>query len=373
MIRVAIDAHMLGDGSGGNESHYLNLINHLPAEEFAGQIELVLFVKPEYNISNIKIPCEIITFQSKSAMCRNFIEIPQLVRTHHIDVLHMQYFIPFRPQLPRDCKVIVTIHDISFEHYKDIFTRKDYMLQKLLIPYAARKSDMIFTVSEFSKNDILEKYRIAQDKIKVIYNGASDLFYPQSFTKEERNAFLSQYGISKPYILCVGNLQPRKNIARLLQAYKMLNREDIQLVLVGAKAWMFQEIFEKIDKLYLQDQVICPGYVSTEELAKIYNMAEMFVYPSYFEGFGIPVLEAMKCEIPVATSNITSLPEVGGDAVIYFNPFDTEDICAKMTQLLDDKNLCQQLRNKEKTQAQNFEWNALSLMAMTYYTSYSPK
>ena len=364
---VGIDAHVLGDHSGGNESYYRNLINHMKADE---QIRLVVFVQPDYDIGQIGGECDIVRFKSHNPLVRNFIEIPRMVYDYKIDILHMQYFIPF--YVP--CKVIVTIHDISFEHFKGIFTRKDYITQKLLIPYAAKHSDMIFTVSEFSKRDIIKHYHVSEEKVVVTYNGAADVY--TSLTSSgldsdvHQKKVLEDYGISTSYILSVGNLQPRKNLQRLLQAYAKFCEyigSSIQLVIVGKKAWMYDELFAEIENSKLVRQIILTDYVEEENLAVLYSNALFFVYPSYFEGFGIPVLEAMCCGVPVATSNCTSLPEVVDDAGLLFDPYSVDDICEKMMELYQNKELCAQLVQRGIERAAKFSWVQTAQSVMDSY------
>lgn len=371
---IAIDAHMLGDCSGGNESYYRNLINHFIVD---GQINLIILVQPEYDIRKITVDCEIVRFKSHNALVRNFIEIPRMVHDYKIDVLHMQYFIPFSVS----CKVIVTIHDISFEHFKNIFTKKDYITQKILIPYAAKHSDMIFTVSEFSKKDIVERYHVPEKKVVVTYNGAADVYVELSSNLDDSRVQLQQkkcmevhekYGLVSPYILSVGNLQPRKNLRRLISAYAMFvegTQADIQLVIVGKKAWMYEELFGEIENSVLKDRITLTDYVEEDDLVWLYHEALFFVYPSYFEGFGIPVLEAMCCKTPVATSNCTSLPEVAGDAGILFDPYDVTDIYDKIKRLYQSPELREELVQKGIKRAKMFTWDDTAEKVMRIYSS----
>ena len=371
---IAIDAHMLGDCSGGNESYYRNLINHFIVD---GQINLIILVQPEYDIRKITVDCEIVRFKSHNALVRNFIEIPRMVHDYKIDVLHMQYFIPFSVS----CKVIVTIHDISFEHFKNIFTKKDYITQKILIPYAAKHSDMIFTVSEFSKKDIVERYHVPEKKVVVTYNGAADVYVELSSNLDDSRVQLQQkkcmevhekYGLVSPYILSVGNLQPRKNLRRLISAYAMFvegTQADIQLVIVGKKAWMYEELFGEIENSVLKDRITLTDYVEEDDLVWLYHEALFFVYPSYFEGFGIPVLEAMCCKTPVATSNCTSLPEVAGDAGILFDPYDVTDIYDKIKRLYQSLELREELVQKGIKRAKMFTWDDTAEKVMRIYSS----
>lgn len=349
---IGIDGHMLGDHSGGNESFYYNILRCMTFEEAD---KVYLFVTDKADTSEFEGKFVIIKFKSVNSVIRNFIELPLLCKKYKLDVLHTQYFVPFY----RPCKVVCTIHDICFEHYKDIFTRREYIRQKVLVPYAAKRSDIIFTVSENAKADIVNKYKLSPNKVQVVYDAVNNEF--RRLNKEELNAaeLRNKFELgNQRYILSVGNLQPRKNLVRLIKAYHELCEElneDVKLVIVGKKAWMYDEILKNAD--IDKGGIVFTDYVSAEDLVRLYNEAAIFVYPSFFEGFGLPVLEAMACETPVATSNVTSLPEVAGDACILFDPFDINQIKKSMKMLLYDDGLCQDLVQKGNTQKEKFNWN----------------
>lgn len=355
MKRVGIDAHMLGDHSGGNETYYKNI---LEAMVVPNDMEIYLFVKNVADVSKLKDKFKIVYFGTHDASYRNLIEIPYLCMKYKLDLFHAQYFIPFI----RPCKFVVTIHDICFEHYKDIFTKREYLRQKLLIPYAAKKSHLIFTVSDFSKNDISTCYKINPEKIVVTYNGVAEDFRQLSEEEINRESLSANYGIRGDYILTVGNLQPRKNIVRLIKAFSLLENEyesDIQLVIVGKKAWMYDEIFEEVGNS--KNNVIFTDYVESNDLVRLYNGAKCFVYPSIFEGFGIPPLEALACGTPVAVSNTSSLPEVVGDNGVYFDPLDYKDIEKKINEIINTE-------KKKKIFVDRFSWVKSSEIIMSYYT-----
>ena len=197
---------------------------------------------------------------------------------------------------------------------------------------------MIFTVSEFSKQDIANCYKINPDKIVVTYNGVNDAFRPISEEEIDRPKLNDEYGIEKDYILTVCNLQPRKNLVRLIQAFRLLKKdysEQLQLVIVGKKAWMYEPIIaETVDS---NNDIIFTDYVDLETLVRLYNGARCFVFPSFFEGFGIPPLEALACGVNVAVSNSSSLPEVIGENGLFFDPYDCQDMEKQIRTLLESK------------------------------------
>ena len=353
---------MLGDNSGGNERYYENILRNM---EVPAECKIFLFMKSGFEDDGLKEKFEIIRFKSHNSFIRNFIELPVLAKSMKLDILHTQYFIPFLCP----CDIFCTIHDICFEHFKDIFTKKEYIRQKLLIPYAAKHSKKVFTVSEYSKKDIADHYKVPKENIIVTYNAVGEEFRKLSQKELDLPELRGKFGISADrYILSVCNLQPRKNLVRLIKAFISLKQEQSgaeQLVIVGKKAWMYNDIISEA----LQDSkdIIFTDYVSNEDLIRLYNGAHCFVYPSFFEGFGIPPLEAMACGTPVAVSNATSLPEVVGDAGIYFDPFSVEEIRNAIMRLLGDVELCKEQIQKGLKRIKEFCWkNASKIITDTY-------
>ncbi len=362
-VRIGIDGHMIGDHSGGNERYYQNILRKM---QTAPDWELYLFLKEGVDAKPFEDRFHIVRFKSSHAAIRNFIELPRLVRKYRLDLLHTQYFIPFFCTCPIAC----TIHDICFEHHRDIFTRSEYIRQKLLIPYAARKSKIIFTVSGYSKQDIVSKYRIAPDRIEITHCAVDDIFRKMDESDLDEEGLRKQFGIgNQPYILTVGNLQPRKNLPRLIDAFRKMKSQSTghqsgyKLVIVGKKAWMYSDVLKQAD----DSDIILTDYVSETDLVRLYNAAELFVYPSFFEGFGLPPLEAMACGTPVMVSYATSLPEVVGEAGLYFDPFRTGSIQDTMEMLLADQNLRRDLVNKGYEQARKFRWDRSAQLICAKY------
>ncbi|MGN0378726.1 MAG: glycosyltransferase family 4 protein [Butyrivibrio sp.] len=360
---VGIDGHMIGDHSGGNESYYTNILLNMKKDD--GD-EFILFLKEGVDSSLYEKTFKIVRFKEKSSFKRNFFELPRLCKKYNLDVLHTQYFIPFH----RPCPVVCTIHDICFEHYKDIFTRSEYIRQKLLIPYAAKKSCKIFTVSNDAKNDIVRHYGVSPKNVIVTYNAVSSDFHNLSSDELKESDLREKFGIGNSrYVLSVANLQPRKNLPRLIRAYRKAQqhrlKDDTKLVIVGKKAWMYNDIIKEACED--NDKIVFTDYVSNEDLVRLYNAAACFVYPSFFEGFGIPPLEAMACGTPVAVANTTSLPEVVGDAGLYFDPFDEEKIEDAIVKLLEDDELRNKLISMGYERAGKFSWKKSSEIIVNAY------
>lgn len=244
-------------------------------------------------------------------------------------------------------KIIATVHDFSWEIYPEFQPHERVNYFQKYFYSSIQKCDHIITGSEFTKQEIIERTGFEPKKISVIYHGVDHhLFYPRSSTKP-----------AQKYILAVGSIEPRKNLKNLIQAYKALDvsmRNQYHLILVGAQGWNNDEILNEIN--HLSRWVHYSGFVSDEELAILYSNASLFIYPSVYEGFGIPPLEAMACGTPVICSNVSSLPEVGGDAVVYCDPYNIQDIKRKIELVLDDALLQQELRVKGVERANMFSW-----------------
>src|SRR5690606_33852568 len=222
----------------------------------------------------------------------------------------------------------------------------------------AAKADHIVTVSTFSKNDISERYHIDPSRIDVVYNGAHDEYRP--LTLDERDAVKEKYADGCEYFVFAGALHPRKNIVNLLKAFvifKKRQRSNMKLVIVGRMGWKYDEVLEMKEEMPFKDDVKWVGYMNVDELSQVMGGAYALVYASLFEGFGIPILEALECEVPAIVSNTSSMPEVAGDAALLVDPTSPEDIAAKMEELYKDENLRAQLIERSKEQVKKFDWD----------------
>ncbi|HSW98141.1 MAG TPA: glycosyltransferase family 1 protein [Candidatus Saccharimonadales bacterium] len=259
---------------------------------------------------------------------------------------------------PRFCPVptVISIMDLSYIHYPQLFTAKDlYQLQNWTA-YSVKNATKILTISEASKRDIIKFYSVSQDKVAVTYLGIKAI----SMTKTvDIDSLQEKYGISKDYILFVGTLQPRKNIVRLVEAYSKLLKDPKkipQLLIVGKKGWLYEEILAA-PKLYgVEEHVKFLEFVNDDQLHALYKHALFFILPSLYEGFGLPVLEAMSLGCPVITSNVSSLPEAGGDAAFYIDPMNIDEITHAMEKLLADKKLRDAMTEKGYQQVKKFSW-----------------
>ncbi len=229
-----------------------------------------------------------------------------------------------------------------------------------------KKADIIIADSYSTKRDIVKFFRIKEEKIKVVYLGVESRFHPISNVEEYR----LRNNLPSKMILNVGTLEPRKNVAALIRAFKKLKGrglKDYKLVIAGDKGWLYKRIFDEVKSNDLQEEVLFLGIVEDEDMPMLYNCADIFVYPSLYEGFGLPPLEAMACGIPVITSNTSSLPEVIGNAGIMVDPDDINALCKAMYNVLKDKKLWHQMSNKGLERAKLFSWEETAKKVLEIY------
>ena len=260
--------------------------------------------------------------------------------------------------LSSNIKQIAVIHDINFVHRPQdlpFFARKYY---NRFFPKFAEKAVKIATVSEYSKQDISEQYNIKKEKIKVVYNGCNEIYKPVD--DAVRQKIKQKYAEGKAYFIFIGTLHPRKNIAGLFKAFEKFKTEtksDFKLVIVGTKMFMTENIENAYSESKYKNDIIFTGRLNPEELHKVLASAFAMTFVPFFEGFGIPILEAFSCDVPVICSNLTSLPEVAGDAALFVNPFDIEDIKNAMLKITQDKELRNSITEKGKIRKKMFSWD----------------
>ena len=262
---------------------------------------------------------------------------------------------------------VATIHDVIPYVYPETSTRLDWLIYHIWLPLAVRRLHAIITDSQASKRDIVLHLPVHPEKIMVIPAAASAHYRPMP--GEAIEPALQRYGVTSPYILYVGSLESRKNLPRLLQAYAKLREWSQQwhLVIVGARKWKYTPIFETVQQLDLQSHVHFTGYVEEEDLPALYNGADLFMFPSLYEGFGLPVLEAMACGTPVVTSNSSSLPEVAGDAALLVDPYDVDAIAGAMQRVLAKPDLAGEMREKGLANAAQYTWERTARETIAVY------
>ena len=348
---LVINATELGRRRGGNERYIAGLIEGLATLAPPPQVSLLtcrwdtpMYFPPAFRRVDLGTYRRLPFFLWQQTMA---------LRRLDADWYLANFFLP--PFLP--CEGAVVVHDLSFRAHPEYFPRTVAWYMRWLTGWAVRRARLVLTVSEFSRRELLRFYPVAGGKAVSIPNGVGSEFRPVAGEgdAEADRATLSRYGITSPYILALGNIHPRKNLGRLLEAYLHLRerRADVPaMVWVGLRRWGSEELLRRARSA----EVILTGFIPQVDLPAIYRQAVMLVYPSLYEGFGLPPLEAMACGTPVVTSNTSSLPEVVGEAALMVDPTDVGAIAAAMARLLDDAPLREYLREAGIERARQFTW-----------------
>jgi glycosyltransferase involved in cell wall biosynthesis len=280
--------------------------------------------------------------------------IKHALKKYQIDVFYSpDGYLSLKSPVPQ----VGVIHDLNFEHHPEDIPASPLKYLRKYFPKFAKKAAHILTVSEYSKQDIIRSYGISPSKITVAWNGASESFVPLPLGEREKIRAKKTNG--RPYFIFVGAIHPRKNVGRLIEAFGKFAQvnPDIDLMIVGESLWAnkpssIPEVSEELKK-----RILFSGHVSLAELNQLMGAAFALSYIPYFEGFGIPLVEAMRCGIPIISGNLTCLPEVAGDAAIYINPFDTDEVSRAMIQLASDEHKYAELAQKSLQRASLFSWN----------------
>ncbi len=354
--KVGINAHLLsGEASyrrAGIHQYIVQVLRHLPWEE--GEPTYVVFTQQK-NLFEDKPGITAVSsrLSTQNRLLRIFWEQaiwPWQVRKHNIQLMHSMAFVT---PLLSTCPAVITVYDLSFLHYPERFPALQRFYLSSQTRRSCRRARRIITISESSRQDVHRFFGVALNQIDVVVPGVDPVYRP--LTAATVASFRQKHGLGR-FILHVGTLQPRKNIPVLLQAMARLENPEVKLVLVGGKGWLYDDIFQQVQALGLAERVIFTGYVPDDELPLWYNAAELLVFPSVYEGFGMPVIEAMACGTPVIAANSSSIPEAVGEAGLLFEPADLETLVKQMTAVLTDTNLKNKLSEAGLTHAQTFSW-----------------
>ena len=367
-MHIAIDAHSVGTGLGGNETYAVNLIEALAEIDSVNRYTLYVTKKQaiqrfERRWPNVSLRLTL----PHTPLVRIPLTLTLELRRRPVDLLHVQYTSP--PFTP--CPVVNTIHDLSFEHLPETFNKRSLRQMRLTIRKSAQTAAHIITASSFSRDDIVKTYKVKPQRITVTPLAPSSSFKPVEDAARV-DQVLDRYGIAGDYLLTVGSIQPRKNLPRLINAYARLCRERRienlpRLVVAGKRAWLYRETLAAASNSTVEDQIIFTGYVPDEDLSALYSAAKCFIYPSFFEGFGLPPLEAMRCGTPTITGDRTCLPEVVGNGALLVDPFDEQSILEGIVKVLCDDRLRAQLREKGINRAGSFDWKKTARQTLEVY------
>jgi glycosyltransferase involved in cell wall biosynthesis len=354
-MRIALDACTLGRRRTGDETYIRGLLNGWSAMR-PNDLDLHVVTTSVYDgPKNEAFEWHVVP--KSNFFVRNFYSVPRLLPQIGVDLYHANYWTRYWDAFPK----VVMIHDVAFSAFPHGFKAHETLLFSALAKRSAQNAKHILTVSEFSKSEIHKHLNVPLEKITVTYNGLDDCFKPAK-----------QKSSTAPYILYVGNLHPRKNLVRLIEAFVQLKRErqtDLVLKIVGQKAWLTAEIFESVRTSGLESSVEFTGYISQEQLVQTYQTATVMVYPSLYEGFGLPVIEAMGCGVPVVTSNSTSLAEVAGDAAELVDGHSADAICQGIWRVVSSQERQNDLRQRGLIRTRKFNWQTTAQKTLEVYRS----
>jgi len=301
---------------------------------------------------------KIISIAAKNKFIWNFWSLPKYLRKNPVDVYLTQYITPFF--VPKKIKIVTIIHDISFNFFPQFIKKTDLFFLKTLIPLSVKRADLILGVSEFTENEIIKFYKVSKDKVDFFHNAVSEEFKAQDVSREKKDEARKKYGLPEKYILYLGTLQPRKNIPLLVESYAKIKEKipQVKLVLAGSRqAHNFDwRIDRMIEKYGLEKDVVFSGFVDEKDKAVLYKAAHVFAFPSFYEGFGIPVLESFIVGTPVLASDIPSLREVGGDGALFADPLDIDKFSETLYSICIEENLRSRLVDSGKRRAELFLW-----------------
>jgi glycosyltransferase involved in cell wall biosynthesis len=365
-MRVGITAEALNNNGSGIKTYSNYLIKKLNEIE---NLDICLIeyenctAFPSLNKILISNP---FSFISKLYLWHPYLTLKLNSNKYNLDIVHSLNTGPSFFKLKKQ-KYVITVHDLIPLVFPRTRPSKVFLIYKYLLPRTLRKADKIIAVSNSTKLDLIKYFNIPAEKIEVIYEAADERF--KLLSDGDIKAIKNKYNLSFPFILYVSGLAPHKNLIALIKAFHKVKLKGIdhKLVISGKKRWKYKEIFDSIDALHLQDDVVFTGYVPDDDLPGLYNAADLFVYPSLYEGFGLPPLEAMACGCPVIASNTSSIPEVVGDAGILFNPQDIDTLNNSICNVLKDNELRMNMSNKSLERAKIFSWDKCAVETFKIY------
>lgn len=351
--KVGLNAQLLSGQksyrAAGIHRHILGLIEHLPDADSR-------FLYTVFTGQDAPVPKRLNTSRTHLATQRPLSRIfweqaVQPLLAGKFNLLHaLAYVSPFFVRTPS----VVTVHDLSFLHNPERFRAANRAYLRMFTRLSVKQARRVIAVSKHTKRDVMQEYGLPAEKIDVVYSGVDSHFHraPASEIEDFRIA----HGLPERFILYLGTIEPRKNLSTLIRAYAKVHPEGIKLVCAGGKGWMYQDVFQTVEELRLSRDVIFPGFLPEDDLPLWYSASEVFVYPSAYEGFGLPVIEALACGVPTITTNASSLPEAAGDAALMVPPDDSDALADTLAQLLASPQLQTDLALRGPRQAERFTW-----------------
>lgn len=367
-MRIGIDGNEANISDRvGSGMYAFQLLKHLYELDTWNEYTVYLKSKPVFDMPVERIGWKYKVIGPEKLWTQFALPIQLLLDSAHLDIFFSPgHYAPRFSLIP----TVVSVLDLAYMKFPETFKKSDLMQLKSWTKYSVKNANHVITISESSKKDIVNFYRVSPEKVTVTYIGYdTETFHPVT-DQTQIDAVLNKYGFKQPYLLYLGTLQPRKNIVRLIQAFKDLISQEkysdlgLKLVIVGKKGWLYQEILEEAKKLNIADIVIFTGYVSDDEKPALLSGAIAYCLPSLYEGFGIPVLEAMACGTPVVVSQISSLPEVVGEYGVLVDPYNVKSISGGLKLLVKDTALREQMRQNGLRWVQQFDWMNTAKMTL---------
>ena len=376
-MRIGLDGKILTLRAGGTGRYAINLTRAMLAEAAARRpdLEFVVFTGPQTSrevMEEFRGACDECFLGAKSSVIRSLTLVPAALRRLRIDVFHGMDHVGI-PLLGRTGKYVVTVHDVIPLILPETFTPRHRLVVRMALARVRRKADLVVVPSHAVKRDVVRRVGFPADRVVVTPEGCEPRFRPVRSDEALRGA-AARYGLPPRYVLAVGTLEPRKNLTALLEAFARLRRggavgPELRLVLAGARGWLDEPIFRTVRALGLEAAVHFPGFIDDDDLPAVYSGAALFVFPSLYEGFGLPPLEAMACGVPVVTSNVSSMPEVAGDAALLVDPRDVDGLAAAIVRVLRDEELRDRLRGAGVARARRFSWEATARQTLDAYAA----
>jgi len=353
---VAINAHLLSGRawyrSAGIHQYIYYLTRHLSQAD--DELRYTLLLGEGALHSEVPLPSHRSRWPTSRAPVRVAWEQavqPWVLSQIEADLVHAPAFVS---PLLSACPAVVTIHDLSFIRFPKLFRPANRLYLKTFVRLSTRRARLMIAVSRHTAAEVTRLLGVPRERIEVVYHGVDPAFRP--LPAEKVAAFRRRRGLPERFTLFVGTLEPRKNLTRLVDAFARIRDGRTKLVLAGGKGWLYEDLLARVEEEELSGEIIFPGYVATEELPLWYNAATALAYPSLYEGFGMPVLEAQACGTPVLSSNVSSLPEAAGDAALMIDPYDVEALAGGLNRVLTEKPLRQELQERGLAHARRFTW-----------------